>query len=509
MLRRLTFERTAIGVTFLIVFGIAVIPAVDNDTWWHIRTGQWILDHHAIPGADPFNHTRPTVVRVATDWLSQVSLAGLWSAGGRPLIAVVAALVITAGVAVVFRTTSGPLVGRIATTLLAALAASYFWAARPQIVTFLCTAIVVLACQEWRLDAGRRWLWWLVPLFAVWANFHGAVVYGFIVLGATVVGDRVNLLVNRHAPLGIRGVPALPWRAWCTMLAVSVTCVAAVALNPSGGAIYGLAFHQTSVSLKYIQEVQPPALADAFPFYVMLILTVAVMARRWRDLDAVDVLLIGTVAVLALRVGRVVSFFAEVAAGPLSRYGTATFSGATDAGRASTASRAGRGGRSATSTDPVVNLAVLVVVAVLVVATTAWKLNPSRVETVEQASFPVGAVAWINANDPPQRLFNTFNWGGYVLLFARDYRVSIDPRADVYDDFLETYVGVVTAAPGWQAELDREAINTVLIDTGAPLAQALRRDNGWRSVYEDPVATVFVRTPARSVPVDGVSDAPG
>jgi hypothetical protein len=29
--------------------------AVDTDTWWHLRTGQWIVEHCAVPHTDPFS----------------------------------------------------------------------------------------------------------------------------------------------------------------------------------------------------------------------------------------------------------------------------------------------------------------------------------------------------------------------------------------------------------------------------------------------------------------------
>jgi hypothetical protein len=31
----------------------------DGDTYWHIATGQWILDNRSIPTTDPFSHTMP------------------------------------------------------------------------------------------------------------------------------------------------------------------------------------------------------------------------------------------------------------------------------------------------------------------------------------------------------------------------------------------------------------------------------------------------------------------
>ena len=99
----------------------------------------------------------------------------------------------------------------------------------------------------------------------------------------------------------------------------------------------------------------------------------------------------------------------------------------------------------------------------------------------------------MNENRPPTELFNTFDWGGYLMFFAPGYRVSIDGRTDLYDDYLETYAATIAAEPGWDRELDAEGIGTVLVDTDSLLAGALAADDGWEATYRDDVATIFVR----------------
>ena len=74
--------------------------------------------------------------------------------------------------------------------------------------------------------------------------------------------------------------------------------------------------------------------------------------------------------------------------------------------------------------------------------------------------------------------------------------MSIDGRTDVYDEYLEVYDATVRARPGWQEELDREGIGTVLVDPGLPLTAALRDDPGWSVGYEDDGAVVFTRVGA-------------
>jgi hypothetical protein len=69
----------------------------------------------------------------------------------------------------------------------------------------------------------------------------------------------------------------------------------------------------------------------------------------------------------------------------------------------------------------------------------------------------------------------------------------VDGRTDVYDEYLDVSLATIAAEPGWEDELDREGIGTVLLHTGVPLDWALREDPGWVNAYDDGLATIFVR----------------
>src|SRR3982074_2351537 len=65
---------------------LSLIPATsairDPDFWWHLRTGQLILDSHALIGADPFTYTAGGHQWVMHEWLTEVMFAGLYRVGG-------------------------------------------------------------------------------------------------------------------------------------------------------------------------------------------------------------------------------------------------------------------------------------------------------------------------------------------------------------------------------------------------------------------------------------------
>ena len=54
----------------------------DPDVWWHLRTGEWIVEQGEIPESDAFSNYAAGRPLVAYSWLMDVTLYGLYRAVG-------------------------------------------------------------------------------------------------------------------------------------------------------------------------------------------------------------------------------------------------------------------------------------------------------------------------------------------------------------------------------------------------------------------------------------------
>ena len=57
-------------------------PVLDPDIWWHLRTGEWVVEHGGVPATDPFStfgHGHPWV---AYSWLFEILVFGIFRAFG-------------------------------------------------------------------------------------------------------------------------------------------------------------------------------------------------------------------------------------------------------------------------------------------------------------------------------------------------------------------------------------------------------------------------------------------
>jgi hypothetical protein len=140
-----------------------------------------------------------------------------------------------------------------------------------------------------------------------------------------------------------------------------------------------------------------------------------------------------------------------------------------------------------------INLLIAGLVLVAVGLKVALVYPVSVNEDAFQKGLPVGAVEYLRQNKPPGRLFNSYNWGGYLLWELPEYPVFVDGRTDLYDDeVIGEWLRVARAEDGWQEVIDRWGIHIILLEPNTPLVYRLEVV-GWQRLYSDEVAVVYGR----------------
>ena len=126
----------------------------DGDTGWHIRTGQYILEHRSVPTQDLFSFTRPGSPWFAWEWLTDAMYAVLFQIAGLKAMVLMAGLTIALYATLVLRYTlwrgANALVAAV-TTMLAVGASSIHFLARPHLFTMLLLPVCL-----WMVEADRR-----------------------------------------------------------------------------------------------------------------------------------------------------------------------------------------------------------------------------------------------------------------------------------------------------------------------------------------------------------------
>jgi hypothetical protein len=146
-----------------------------------------------------------------------------------------------------------------------------------------------------------------------------------------------------------------------------------------------------------------------------------------------------------------------------------------------------------------VQLAAAVLVGVLGVAAVGTAMvdpwtNPFLLDLNEER-YPRRTMTFIRERRLPAPIFSTYAWAGYELWrLYPDYQVFMDGRTHVYgSEVLRDFLEVTGAGERWPAVLAKWRIQTVLTTRDAPLTSALEAAGGWRPVFAERDAVVFVR----------------
>jgi hypothetical protein len=203
-----------------------------------------------------------------------------------------------------------------------------------------------------------------------------------------------------------------------------------------------------------------------------------------------DFLLVSGWGFLGLLAGRNISIFALAGALALARHAEpllAAWGEATGLRLRST--------RRVTRAQSVLNWTLLLLIA-LAAGLKTWTVVPEEANREALAAFlPLEAVEYIQEKQPPGRLFNSYNWGGYLLWALPDYPVFVGGRTDLYDDaVIDDWFTVARGEDGWERIMDSWYIHLVLVEPGLPLVPNLE-SAGWEQLYADEVAVVYARDP--------------
>lgn len=482
-------SRLIMLITFLGVFAMAARVSVDSDTWWHLRAGQWIYENRAILQVDSFSYTRAGMPWLYPGWLIELMMYGLYRAGGLGALNLWTAGMVTLAFVFIWHALSGDPFLRAFAIILGATVSGVYWAARPYLVTFVLVAVFlwVLENYHWR---GIDRLWWLPPLMVIWVNSHGGFVVGIILWGVYTVDGLIRWFYARMRRFDSQ--KSLQHK-FVRLLIVGLLVLIGVLINPAGWVMYFYAFKTVGIGAlrEYIQEWQSPDFhsLQVQPFIWLLLLTIGVIGASRKQIALSDYLLIAGFAYMGLMAGRNVALFALAAPIVLTRYAAPLLE--------ELGNKFGYHGLQ--ENKPAGKLQyinwVLLSLVILAVAIKVLLVYPVRVnEEVIQRTMPVGAVEYLKETKPAGRLFNTYNWGGYLLWALPEYPVFIDGRTDLYsDEIISQWLQVMRAETGWEKVLDDYGVNLILIERTSLLSRILAMHPDWNQVYEDELAVIFTR----------------
>jgi hypothetical protein len=462
--------RVFLAVLFLGLFALAARNVTDPDVWWHLKAGQYIAEHNNVPHTDPFSYTRAGKPWVAHEWLTELLLYELERVTGfGGLILVFAAVLCSAFFFLYLRCGPDPYVAGVA-MLYGAWATMPVWGVRPQVLSLLLTSLWLLILER----SERELLWWTLPLTLLWVNLHAGFALGLALSALFLTGEWIERLLGR--------TQQSTSRLWSGALILLLDLLI-VPLNPNGLRMffYPIETLRSAAMQNYIAEWASPNFhhAEYWPFLLVVLGTFAALSWSRLSVRPRDLLLLVVSLYAGLCSIRLMPLFVLIAV-PLvcQRLGDWP------------ASRSQRK-RPPPESGALLNAGIVLGMTVFAGVHTFQVIQ--RQPQAEAQHFPAGAVTFLQTHSPSGRIFNHYDWGGYLIWrLYPSTPVFIDGRADLYgqqllDQFADTYQFKSASRQtlqGW-------SVGTVIVPADSALATGLQQSPGWRVSYQDAQAVVL------------------
>jgi hypothetical protein len=445
----------------------------ETDIWWHLRDAHALLAHHIFLRSDRYSFTAAGSPWINFEWLAEIPYyLGFKAAGLQGLMMVYFIILVLIFIGVYYRSCRAGADCKDAaiTTLAAICLGGVSMAPRMLLFGWLCLTGLLLVLEHFKRTG--RGLWLLPALFLLWINFHGSWVFGFVVLGATILSGLVEgewglVVARRWSPQQLK-----------KLLIATMASFAALFINPFGYRLvwypFDLLFRQQNV-MRYIDEWQPVDFGDINGKLAMVLIFAVFAAvlfcrRRWA-LD--DAMLTAFALWVGLSHARFM-FFAGLIIAPILAPDLKLFP----------------------PYDPEVDKPWLnaIVIAGVISAMVFSFPTEAKLQQKIDAAFPKAALDFMQHQHINGRLFNQYGWGGYIEWNAPELKPGIDGRADifVYNGGFTDFLDAMALKRSFET-LDKYRIEYVLIQPKEPMAYLLERSPAWRQIYSDNVAVLFQR----------------
>lgn len=391
-----------------------------NDYWWHVKTGEWIVNHGEVPRKDMYSWVgrEEGLSWTPHEWLSEVCLYGIRRTAGDEgvyVFCVAGALLLNFFLLWENR-------GRLLHNCIFALFFYAFLAAvsgnlcygRPHFFTFFLLAVELHCLYAYLEHPGSHGIYGIPVIGLLWGNLHAgsaplAYLLPFLLCVSGIWEIRMGKLCS--CKFGKREL-------WKQVLVILLT-MAAVCINPLGVRAFLYPYTQVGQELQMmvISEWGAPDIKQTgqlVVYFIPVFLTVLGMMLTEKKIRLYDMLLMGLFGYLFLRSQRFIMFYDISAVFWAFRYALPV----------KVKDKTGIPGKI---------LLIVCLGGILAAACTGFMSVGEKCLSGQCIcmELPEEMVELVR-QEKPERLFNDYDYGGELIFYGVD--VFFDGRADVYSE---------------------------------------------------------------------------
>ncbi len=478
----------------LLLVGLGLRPILDPDFGWHLRAGtDLVANYFHPPKFDVYSYTMSDWSWVDHEWLTN-GIAALIHNGLGPLVLIILFALLIAGTFLLAASIERiELPYKILAAVIGLLAALPITGVRMQMITLLGMAWLLWTLYRFRRGESRH-LWYVPLVFVAWANLHGGFLIGLVILAVFWICEAIKYAISHWCPVWYKKLHVTEITLNCRQLhhlgVIGLLAGAATLINPYSWGLY-YDFYKlftNPFAIKNIAEWQPVSLAFNHPmaldFTLYLILFALVLILTYRKIEPTRWILSGLFLCLSFLYWRNLPFFMIMSVGFLAEimqeHTSLVF-------------------KTLSQNKWVLVVATLIVGIIIgqrIIDVGSKITDPLK--NFRAGGYPIDAIRWAK-NNPDKlgnRMFNEYDWGGFLIWQFPEQKVFVDGRmpfwkiGDRFPFFDEQYS--IGAEPGSIEMLkNKYNVDWMLIRPQRPLAIALTGQDDWIQIYRDNSAVIY------------------
>ncbi len=497
-------------IAFLLcVFSVTTYKIEDDDFFWHLSTGRFIVENGYVPANDVFGYATKNAEWIPFEWGWDIIAYSLYKLGGFNALFFFRSLIFCLIFLIYFHLLNKLKVNSvISIILLFILLIALFnrLSPRPHIFTYLFLSVLLylLFCFKY-IDREKYFkrLFYLPVIFLIWGNLHLGALTGILLLVVFIVSETIMYFKHlRFSNIEVHPITALQLKK---LIIIFFCSLLVLLINPHGFQTYIYAYGHTKMKMlesiaewlsPFSNQVEPALVISLYKVLLFMGLIILFFAYKKRDLTialiyivfalyslgairfTVDYEII-TIPIIALSLNYYLKRFDKF--NPLISkfiYGDA--------------------------------VKVLLVTAFIFLSYQfqldsfyiSLKYNREAGPGISGRYFPVNMLKFMKENNIKGTPFNNFDTGGYLMWEIPEQKIFIDSR-NINDKIFYEYMSILNMQADFKHKLDIYGIDYAylfepkLIRFPNILKQSITayflNDSSWALVYWDDVSMLFLK----------------
>ena len=439
----------------------------DDDVFWHLATGRYIIQTHNVPSTDIFGYMTQGQQWMPFEWGWDLLTYGVWSFSGYTGLSVLRTIILLLVFyiyLIILRKFKISYLVSLLILILIAFGVIDRLSPRPHLMTYLFFALLLLIFVQYRYvnRANYKILYFIPLIFFFWANMHMGIIAGICLLGIYVLSEVIMYL----SPNKFSGkeLQALSKPDLVRLLLIFTASVLVMLVNPNFYQTYIYAYEHTKMKLlETVNEWVSPFSSNYKDSFVSLIykwllfsgiLTLYYSIKKKDIFPALVYIFFSIYSVRAMRftVDFVLIDFVFIAVSInylLNLVKNHKF-------------------RNVINNSPVPNTILSIILIYLCVLISNNDLYLKHLLYYRVTGFginsdfiPVQMFDFMKENKVPEtgeKIFNHFGTGGFFVWNFPDKKNFIDSR-NLNDDIFNKYNQIISKRPGFEQKIDEYGID--------------------------------------------------